>query len=124
MNESDKQQLLMDSTGLLNYEYIINNLEKEDTDLAFLIDNISKRDITGQYIVSTVRYLVASNRVKYASMISNLVAIAIDKDKERRYIGSLLADIWGVDYSSHVEELNKTDDNFRRIYKRIYPQGI
>lgn len=124
MNESDKQQLLMDTTGLLNYEYIINNLEKEETDLAFLIENISKRDITGQYIVSTVRYLVASNREKYASIISNLVAIAIDKDKERRYIGSLLADIWGVDYSSHVEELNKTDDNFRRIYKRIYPQGI
>ncbi len=124
MTETEKQQLENDKTGLLNYEYIINNLENEEIDLAFLERNIIKTDIDGKYAVSTARYLAAVNKDKYAECVSRLIASAIDKDKERRYIGSLLADIWGADYASRVEELNQADDNFRRIYKRVYPKGI
>lgn len=124
MTEKEKSQLITDGTGLLNYEYIIDNLENGEVDLAFLLENIVKRDITGQYIVSITRYLSAVNREKYASEITHLIAVAIERDKERRYIGALLTDIWGADYASRVDELNEKDDNFRRIYKRIYPKGI
>ena len=55
--------------------------------------------------------------------MGRLIECAIDKDRERRYIGTLLEGIWGPDYQSRAAELRETDDNFRRIYKRIYPQG-
>ena len=47
---------------------------------------------------------------------------AIEKDRERRYIGSLLEALWGSDYEEHVAELKETDNNFRRIYRRIHPE--
>ena len=54
-------------------------------------------------------------------MISRLIATAIEKDRERRYLPDLITSIWGADYQSRAEELIATDDNFRRIYKRITP---
>ena len=56
--------------------------------------------------------------------IMRLIAAGIDKDRDRRYIGSLLSAVWGADYEQRAEELSATDNNFRRIYKRIYPRGI
>ena len=48
----------------------------------------------------------------------------IDKDRERKYIGSLLEALWGADYHDNADKLRETDDNFRRIYKRMFPKGI
>ena len=30
----------------------------------------------------------------------------------------------GLNYRDHAEELCKSDDNFRRIYKRLYPTSV
>lgn len=53
-----------------------------------------------------------------------MVAAAIEKDRERRYIADLLESLYGADYRDRVDQLNASDDNFRRIYKRVYPKGI
>jgi hypothetical protein len=74
--------------------------------------------------VSAARYLNAIDSEFYASQISRLIAAAIEKDREHRYIGDLLQGIWGTDYASRVDELNASDDNFRRIYKRLFPSGM
>ncbi len=78
-------------------------------------------DASGQFTVSAARYLNAINPEAYAQQISRLIAAAIEKDRERRYIGELLQSIWGDDYATRVDELNATDANFRRIYQRLYP---
>ncbi|MBO4995078.1 MAG: hypothetical protein J6C78_03840 [Muribaculaceae bacterium] len=113
-----------DADGLLTYEYIANHINCCSDEMPFLIDNMIRVDSTGQFIVSGARYLNAIDPVKYAPDIKRLIAAAIEKDRERRYIGDLLQSIWGTDYESRIDELNASDDNFRRIYKRLYPQGI
>lgn len=80
-------------------------------------------DLSGQFIVSAARYLFAIDAEHYNNAISRLITAAIEKDREHRYIADLLP-LWGADYEDHVEELNKSDNNFRRIYKRLYPTGI
>ena len=71
-------------------------------------------------MVSAARYLYAIDKDKYNDAISRLIGAAIIKDRERRYIGDLLT-LWGDDYEEHKNELSAVDDNFRRIYKRMYP---
>ena len=61
--------------------------------------------------------------MNYSQSVGRLIAAAIEKDRERAYIGQLLPDIWGADYADRVDELNAADDNFRRVYKRIYPKN-
>ena len=51
------------------------------------------------------------------------MAAAIEKDRERAYIGQLLAELWGEDYAEHADEISARDDNFRRIYKRLFPSS-
>ena len=62
--------------------------------------------------------------LKYAESIDMLVKAAIEKDRERKYLGDLTVSLWGADYKEHAEELSAQDDNFRRIYKRLYAVGI
>ena len=54
--------------------------------------------------------------------IANNIA-NIEKDRERAYIGQLLAELWGEDYAEHADEISARDDNFRRIYKRLFPSS-
>lgn len=122
--EENIKHLVNDPDGLATYEFIANNIETIDPVLATLIDNMIKVDASGQFTVSAARYLHAIDSTKYATEIERLISAAIDKDRERVYICSLLSDIWGKDYSERVDTLNATDNNFRRIYKRIYPAGI
>ncbi len=124
MDEDMKKKLSKDPDGLLTYEYIANNIDSIENDLPELIENMVAVDPCGQFCVSAARYLHAIDAEKFASSVSRLIAAAIDKDRDRAYIGRLLPDIWGDDYSDHVEELKATDDNFRRIHKRIFPTGI
>lgn len=122
--EENIKHLASDPDGLATYEFIANNIETIDPVLAALVDNMIKVDASGQFTVSAARYLHAINSTKYAGEIERLIAAAIDKDRERVYIGSLLSDIWGADYSERIESLNATDNNFRRIYKRLFPASI
>ncbi|MBD5242714.1 MAG: hypothetical protein HDS60_01340 [Barnesiella sp.] len=121
MDEELRKKLAADPDGLLTYEYIANHMGVCDDIMHDLVDNIITVDRSGQFVVSAARYLSAINREAYAEDIKRLIASAIEKDHERRYIGDLLKGIWGADYAERAEELNATDDNFRRIYKRLYP---
>ncbi|MBO8475558.1 MAG: hypothetical protein IAB88_01035 [Bacteroidetes bacterium] len=124
MDEDILKKLRKDEDGLLTYEYIANNMGKCDSIMPELIDNIINVDRNGQFLVSTARYLYAIDKVKYAENIDRLVKASIEKDRERNYIPDLLPSLWGADYKDHVDELNAKDDNFRRIYKRVYQKGI
>ena len=124
MDEALKKKLQKDPNGLLTYEYIANNIDKVDGIMPELIDNIIAVDKTGQFVVSTARYLNAIDAKKYADSIDKLVKVAIEKDREHVYLCDLAASIWGPDYKEHAAELSAADDNFRRIYKRLYPVGM
>ncbi len=115
------KQLENDTDGMLTYEYIANNFENCEELMSELVDNLIRVDHSGQFLASSARYLAAVDRDKFSPWLPSLIEAAIAKDRERRYIGSLLESIWGSDYRERAEELRASDDNFRRIYKRIYP---
>ena len=124
MENNTKKILDADTNGLLTYEYIANNMGSIDNELPELVDNMILKDRTGQFVVSTARYLNAIDRDKYASSIDLLVKAAIAKDRDHVYLAYLASSLWGSDYKEHAAELSAKDDNFRRIYKRLYPVGI
>ena len=124
MDENLKKQLSKDPDGLLTYEYIANNIDTIDDIMLDLAENIINVDMTGQFVVSAARYLNAIDKEKYAESIDSLIKAAIEKDRERKYLGDLIVSIWGADYKENAEQLNAEDDNFRRIYKRLYSIGI
>lgn len=117
------KRLTEEADGMATYEYIVNNVATCLPYMAELTELLRKTDKTGQFLCSTARFLHAVDSSTFDTCIAPLIEAAIDKDRERRYIGSLLKAIWGADYADHVDELRAKDDNFRRIYKRIYPSG-
>ena len=121
MNEDLKKKLSRDPNGLLTYEYIANNIDSIDDIMPQLVDNMIMVDPKGQFVASTARYLHAIDPVKYASAIDTLVKAAIDKDREHAYLPDLIMALWGPDYQENAAEISAHDDNFRRIYKRLYP---
>ncbi|MBQ2046610.1 MAG: hypothetical protein II260_05415 [Muribaculaceae bacterium] len=123
IEESAKKRLEKDSNGLLTYEYIANNIDSCFEDMDWLVANMIAVDLSGQFVASAARYLYAIDADGYKEFISQLIAAVIEKDREHRYLPDLIQGIWGDDYAQHVEELS-TDDNFRRIYKRLYPSGM
>lgn len=121
LDQDTMKRLGEDPDGLVTYEYIANHINLLDNDeMTQLVDNMTAVDHTGQFVVSAARYFYATDPVTYAAPINALVAAAIDKDRERRYIGSLLEAMYGHDYRERADELSAADDNFRRIYKRLY----
>ncbi len=125
MTEEDIKMLRQDRDGLLTYEYLANHIGQcgpEEIDI--LIDNMERVDLSGQFLASAARYLNAIDPVGYAPAIRNLVAVAIDKDREHAYLPDLLTGLYGDDYNSRAKELIASDDNFRRIYKRLFPTAI
>lgn len=124
MNSDLKKILDSDTDGLVSYEYLANHIDSCQDVINDIIENIIRVDKTGQFDASTARYLNAIDKDTFAEYISKLIAAAIEKDREHRYLGDLLQGIWGEDYAEHVNELNAKDDNFRRIYKRLYPKGF
>lgn len=122
LTQQQRDVLASDSDGLMTYEFIANNIEDiDDDDIDFLTLNIIEVDHSGQFTASAARYLNAIDAERYRQMVRKLVAATIDRDREHRYIADLLPSIWGVDYASKAEELKQTDNNFRRIYKRLFP---
>lgn len=121
MTDDDKKRLSADKDGLLSYEFIANHIGTDALDIDWLTDNIIRADANGQFTGSAARYLNAIDPAGFAPQINRLIAATIDKDREHRYLPALLQGIWGDDYESRVSELSATNDNFRRIYKRLYP---
>ena len=124
MEEELRKKLAKDPNGLMTYEYIANNIDHIDDDIDELADNIINVDRNGQFVVSTARYLHAIDPEKFAGPVDRLIKAAIERDRERVYLGDLIASIWGNDYRKHAVELSAASDNFRRIYKRLYPTGM
>ncbi len=98
MEEEARKKLSADPDGLLTYEYIANHIDTVEPELPWLVENMEKVDLTGQFVKS-----------------------GIEKDREHRYLGDMLRQMYGPDYAERSEELSTTDDNFRRIYKRLFP---
>lgn len=121
MTETDAKRLKEDVDGLLTYEYMANNIESCAEDMDFLVDNLTLVDHNGQFTASAARYLQAIDSEAYAAAIATLVAATIDKDREHRYLQSLMTGIYGDDCLDRAAELSASDNNFRRIYKRLFP---
>lgn len=112
-----------DAEGMSIYEYIVDNYDKCESEMNELICKMKLADRSGQFLASTARYLAAVDRPRYEKWLEPLIEAAIERDRDRRYIGSLLEAIWGADYQERVDELKNSDNNFRRIYRRIYADG-
>lgn len=122
MTSDDEKRLKSDPDGLLTYEYLANNIETcGAADLEAVVENLKRVDLNGQFTASAARYLNAIDPEAYASAINALTAATIDKDREHRYLGNLVSSLYGEDYKERAAELSARDDNFRRIYKRLYP---
>lgn len=124
MDEELKKRLSKDTDGLLTYEYIANHIGLCDDIMDELIANMISVDASGQFVASAARYLAAIGSEAYAPQISTLIAAAIDKDRERKYLPDLIAGIWGADYADKADSLSAADDNFRRIYTRLHPSSL
>jgi len=122
MMETSCEKENLEQKGMEVYQYIVDHCETCCDEMENLIAQLRQVDTSGQFLASTARYLAAVDRKKFEPWLGFLIEGAIDKDRERRYIGSLLKAIWGDDFELHVDELNSTDNNFRRIYKRIHPE--
>lgn len=112
----------LEQEGMKIYQYIVDHCETCAPEMAELICRLREADTSGQFLASTARYLAAVDRTTFEPWLAPLIEGAIDRDRERRYIGSLLQAIWGEDFESRVEDLKTKDNNFRRIYKRMHPE--
>lgn len=121
MNNNLDLALSQDTDGLLAYEYMANHIETISEFEDRLVDHLLKVDLTGQLLVSAARYLHAIDNDSHEKYINRLIDGAIDRDRERRYIPDLLSALWGPDYENNAEALSESDNNFRRIYKRVNP---
>ena len=121
MTDSDKKQLASDPDGLLTYEFIANHIGTPELAIDWLADNIIAVDANGQFTGSAARYLNAINAELFSAQIDRLIAATIDKDREHRYLPALMQGIWGNDCETRAAELSARSNNFRRIYKRLYP---
>lgn len=121
MTDSDKKRLTSDPDGLLTYEFIANHIGTPELDIDWLADNIIAVDANGQFTGSAARYLNAINAEVFSAQIDRLIAATIDKDREHRYLPALMQGIWGSDCEARAAELSAMSNNFRRIYKRLYP---
>lgn len=124
MTQQEIQELKRDPDGLMTYEYIANHIDEcSESDLDALVDNMVTVDLTGQFLASAARYLHAIDAERFAEPVKRLIASTIDKDREHRYLPDILNSIYGADYADRASELIVTDNNFRRIYKRLFPQS-
>lgn len=108
-----------DKDGMLTYEFIVNNAEARDVDFEPLAQVLCTADRTGQFTASAARYLHAVDAVRFAPVVSVFVAATIDRDREHRYLPDLMLSIYGADYERQADRLAASDDNFRRLYKRL-----
>lgn len=121
MTEEDFNTLRKaDKDGLLTYEFIANNVNDLGDDIMPLADILADVDRSGQFTASAARFLHAVDAERYAPAVHNLVAATIDRDRERRYLADLMQSIYGDVSETHAQQLCVVDNNFRRMYKRLY----
>ena len=124
MTEDVIKILRQDTDGLISYEYLANNIDSISAeDLKLLIENMTGVDMNGQFLASAARYLQAIDPDRFEEPIRSLTAATIDKDREHRYLPDLMISLYGEDYRQKAPQLVLTDNNFRRIYKRLYPKA-
>lgn len=116
----DIKEVSKDTDGMMTYDFIVNNIPESISDMDFLVDNLIKKDQSGKYLASSAKFLAGLDKALYSRWINIMIEAAIQKDRERRYLGALLESVWGADYKEKAEIIKQEDDNFRRIYKRIY----
>ena len=125
MDKEVLKKLSKDDSGLATYEYIANHIDAlNEEDMDSLVDNILNSDKSGQFAVSTARYLFAIDSNRFSKAIDTLIKGAIDRDRERAYLGDLIENLYGADYHARARELSAADNNFRRMYKRLFPQSL
>lgn len=123
MTKEEIKAVELDTEGLSTYEFIVNHLyELNDDQLNEIIDNLSRIDSTGQYLASASRYMHAVEADRFAPYTERMIGLTIDRDREHRYIGELMTAFYGNDYKEKAGELS-ADNNFRRMYKRLFPEG-
>ena len=86
MIEELESKLAKDTNGLLTYEYIANHINSIDDMMPDLVENMIRVDKTGQFVVSTARYLHAIDPNKFSQSIDTLIKAAIEKDRNRAYL--------------------------------------
>lgn len=124
MTKEEIKALESDREGLVSYEFLVNHLyELSEEQLNRLIDALGKIDLAGQYLASGARYLHAVDAEHFRPFVDRMVAMTIDRDREHRYIGSLTAGLYGEDFAENASKF-ADDDNFRRLYKRLYPESV
>ncbi|MCH5214041.1 MAG: hypothetical protein J1E97_02510 [Muribaculaceae bacterium] len=114
------KDLSHDTDGMATYDYIVNHVPDCVVEMDYLTENLLRTDTNGQFLASSARFLNSIDAETFRPWIYRLIEGAIERDRERRYIGTLLESIWGTGYMERAETLKKEDDNFRRIFKRIY----
>ena len=119
--ENELKKLENDTDGMATYEYIANHIEDCDDRMDMLVANLNRVDTTGQFCASAARFLHAVDAERFSQWMSPLIEGVIVKDRERKYLGSLLEALWGADYHENAAQLQKVDNDFRRIYKRLFP---
>lgn len=121
MTEKEIKELQdRDTDGLLIYEYMANNIGRIDEDMPALCEILCTDDRTGQFTASAARFLHAVDAETYAASVKRLVSSTIDRDRERRYLPELMESIYGPVDALDVAEMSAADNNFRRLYKRLY----
>lgn len=123
MKQEDLKHLESDRDGLQTYEYLVNNIhDLSDEELTQIVDHLAQRDHSGQYLASGIRYMNGVDKFKFGKHIERMTAMTIDRDREHKFIGDLIIRLYGADYYDKAVEF-KDDDNFRRMFKRLYPDG-
>ncbi|MCM1005065.1 MAG: hypothetical protein NC402_02080 [Prevotella sp.] len=110
--------------GLKAYEFLVDNINGDKQLINKAVCDVIEADNSGQFCASAARFLSAIDADNFLSEIDSLLKSVIEKDREKHYMPALLPTIWGDDYMVHAEELRDSDDNFRRIFKRVHPTGI
>lgn len=123
MTDKEIKEIKKDTDGLKTYEFLVNHADElTDEQLVTVVDSLADIDRSGQYLASGVRYLNGIDRHRFRSHIERMTALTIDRDREHKFISDLIINLYGADYYDRIEEL-KEDNNFRRMYKRLYPDG-
>lgn len=123
MNTPDPN-LPQQADGLSLYESLVNHIDAPVEEIQHAVNQLIEQDTSGQFCASAARFLSAVDKENFHAPIDSLLKATISKDRELAYLPDLLPAIWGADYQMNADSLRDSDDNFRRIYKRVHPSGI
>ena len=86
----DLKNLENDADGMATYDYIVNHVGTCREVMPALVENMLRADVSGQFLASSARFLAAVDREAFEPWLAPLIEGTIEKDREHRYIGSLL----------------------------------